>query len=168
MSAQRQRPFRGAAHRGRAMSHTYTNLNYHLIFSTKERAPLITKPVQSRIYGYMGGVIKDLRGDVISIGGVEDHVHILCRLKTDVSLGDALRQIKGSSSKWINDELKVPGKFERQTGYAGFTVSKSRVENVIRYIEQQENHHKRTTFKEEIEDFLKRHGVEYDERYLWK
>lgn len=150
------------------MSNTFTNLNYHLVFSTKDRQPLITKERQPRIYGYMGGIIKDLRGEAICIGGVEDHVHILCRLKTDVSLADVLRQIKGSSSKWINDELKPTGKFAWQAGYAAFSVSRSRTDSVIRYIEEQEEHHREIGFKEELIDFLERHGIEYDERYLWK
>ena len=150
------------------MAHTFTNLNYHLVFSTKDRQPLITKPLQPRIYGHMGGIIKDLRGDVISIGGIEDHVHILCRLKTDIALADVLRQIKGSSSKWINDELKPSGKFAWQAGYAAFSVSQSKTDNVVRYIEQQEDHHKEVTFKDELVDFLKRHEIEYDEQYLWK
>lgn len=150
------------------MSNTFTNLNYHLVFSTKDRQPLITKEQSPRIYGYIGGIIKDLRGEPIRIGGVEDHVHILCRLKTDVSLADVLRQIKGSSSKWINDELQLPGKFAWQAGYAAFSVSRSRTDNVVRYIEQQEEHHKQVDFKDELLDFLKRHEIEYDERYLWK
>lgn len=150
------------------MSNTFTNLNYHLVFSTKDRQPLITKERQPRIYGYMGGIIKDLRGEAICIGGVEDHVHILCRLKTDVSLADVLRQIKGSSSKWINDELKPTGKFAWQAGYAAFSVSRSRTDSVVRYIEEQEEHHREIGFKEELIDFLERHGIEHDERYLWK
>jgi REP element-mobilizing transposase RayT len=88
------------------MGHTYTALNYHLVFSTKERAPLITPDRQPRIYAYIGGIIGELGGEMLSIGGVADHIHILCRLGTKVPMADALRQIKGGSSKWINDELK--------------------------------------------------------------
>jgi REP element-mobilizing transposase RayT len=148
------------------MSNTFTNLNYHLVFSTKDRQPLITKDRQVRIHGYIGGIIRDLRGEPICIGGVEDHVHILCRLKTDVSLADVLRQIKGSSSKWINDELNPAGKFAWQAGYAAFSVSRSKTDNVVRYINEQEEHHRHVGFKDELVDFLKRHGIEYDERYL--
>jgi REP element-mobilizing transposase RayT len=150
------------------MSHTHTNLNYHVVFSTKERAPLITKPAQPRIYGYIGGIIKDLRGTPIAIGGVEDHLHILCRLKTDVSLADVLRQIKGSSSRWINEQRLVPLKFAWQEGYAAFSVSQSKTDNVERYIAEQETHHKEVTFKDELIEFLELHGIEYDARYLWE
>ncbi len=85
------------------MGHTHTALNYHLVFSTKGRAPLITPDRQPRIYAYMGGIVRVVGGEMLSIGGVADHVHLLCRLGTKVSLADALRQIKGGSSKWIND-----------------------------------------------------------------
>lgn len=149
------------------MGHTYTSLNYHLVFSTKDRQPFITKDAQPRLYGYIGGIVRDLKGEVLAIGGVADHVHILCRLGTTVSLADALRQIKGSSSKWANEELGLEGRFAWQTGYAAFTVSQSKVANVERYIAEQEEHHRVRGFKEELLDFLQRHGVVYEEQYLW-
>ena len=149
------------------MGHTYTALNYHFVFSTKERAPLITPDYQPRIYAYIGGIIRDVGGKMIAIGGIADHVHILCRLGASVSLSDGLRQIKGSSSKWINDELKPATKFAWQTGYAAFSVSSSKTANVERYIAEQEEHHKTRSFKEELREFLELHGIEYDERYLW-
>ncbi|MCB9893238.1 MAG: IS200/IS605 family transposase [Planctomycetes bacterium] len=149
------------------MGHTYTNLNYHLVFSTKDRLPLITQDVQPRLYAYIGGIIRDVKGEMLAIGGVDDHVHILCRLGTVVSVADVLRQIKGSSSRWANDELELGSKFGWQTGYAAFSVSQSKTPNVERYIAEQEEHHRSVGFKEELIDFLKRHGTEYDERYLW-
>ncbi|MCA8914194.1 MAG: IS200/IS605 family transposase [Planctomycetes bacterium] len=149
------------------MGHTYTNLNYHLVFSTKDRAPLITSSLRPRLYAYVGGIIREVKGEMLAIGGVDDHVHILCRLGTAVSLADALRQIKGSSSKWANEELKPGNKFAWQTGYAAFSVSQSKTPNVGRYIAEQEEHHRNVGFKEELIDFLKRHGTDYDERYLW-
>jgi hypothetical protein len=115
----------------------------------------------------MGGIIRDLGGQPILIGGVEDHVHILCRLGTSVALADALRQIKGSSSRWINEDLKVKLKFGWQSGYSAFSVSRSNIAAVERYIAEQEEHHRTRTFKEELLDFLQRHEVDYDERYLW-
>jgi putative transposase len=150
------------------MGHTYTNLNYHLVFSTKDRAPIMAKPLQPRLYGYIGGIIRELKGEMLAIGGVEDHVHILCRLGTAVSFSDTLRQIKGSSSKWANDELKLSTKFAWQTGYAAFSVSQSNTGAVERYIAEQVEHHKKRGFKEELIDFLQRHGMDYDERYLWE
>jgi REP element-mobilizing transposase RayT len=149
------------------MGHTYTALNYHLIFSTKDRAPLITSEYQPRIYAYIGGIIREIGGEMHSVGGVADHVHILCRLGTAVSLADALRQIKGGSSKWINDEIKPPTRFAWQTGYAALSVSSSKTEDVERYIAGQEEHHKKRRFKEELLEFLRLHGIEYDEKYLW-
>lgn len=149
------------------MGHTYTNLSYHLVFSTKDRQPLISKSAQPKLYAYIGGIIRDLKGEMLAIGGVEDHVHILCRLGTAVALADALRQIKGSSSRWVNEELKLGRKFAWQTGYGAFSVSQSKTANVERYIAEQEDHHRKRGFKEELLDFLQKHGVEYDERYLW-
>ncbi|MBK8207437.1 MAG: IS200/IS605 family transposase [Planctomycetes bacterium] len=149
------------------MGHTYTNLSYHLVFSTKDRLPLISKVAQPRLYAYIGGIIRELKGETLAIGGVEDHVHILCRLGTAVSMADALRQIKGSSSKWANDELKLDTKFAWQTGYAAFTVSQSKIGNVEKYIAEQQDHHRQRGFKDELLDFLQKHGIEYDERYLW-
>lgn len=166
MVANSHAPRRGAAV-GSAMGHTYTNLNYHLVFSTKDRLPIITPDAKPRLYAYIGGIVRELRGELIAIGGVEDHVHILCRLGTAVSLADALRQIKGSSTRWANDELKLDTKFAWQTGYAAFSVSQSKIPNVERYIAEQEEHHLKRGFKDELIDFLKRHGMEYDERYLW-
>ena len=149
------------------MGHTYTNLNYHLVFSTKDRQPLITKSTQPKLYAYIGGIIREMKGEMLAIGGVEDHVHILCRLGTAVSLADALRQIKGSSSRWANEKLELDGKFAWQTGYGAFSVSQSKTASVERYISEQDDHHRKRGFKEELLDFLQRHGVGYDERYLW-
>lgn len=146
---------------------TYTSLNYHVIFSTKERAPLLEAQLRPRIYTYLGGIIRDLGGQPILIGGVEDHVHVLCRLGTAVSLADALRQVKGSSSRWINEDLKLKFKFQWQSGYSAFTVSRSNLGSVETYIAGQEEHHRKRTFKEEVLEFLRVHEVEYDERYLW-
>jgi putative transposase len=149
------------------VGHTYTNLNYHIVFSTKDRLPLLIPQIQERVYKYMGGIVRDLDGTVLAAGGIADHVHLLCRLRTSVSLAEVMRQIKGSSSRWINEELKPGLKFAWQSGYSAFAVSQSHVKQVERYIAGQEEHHRKRGFKEEMIDFLEQHGIEYDEKHLW-
>ncbi|MEK7832516.1 MAG: IS200/IS605 family transposase [Acidobacteriota bacterium] len=148
------------------MPSTHLSLHFHLIFSTKDRLALMHKDWRGRLHAYMGGIINDLGGVPETIGGVEDHVHLLVGLRATHRLADVLREIKASSSKWVHEELQKP-LFAWQEGYGAFTVSQSQIEGVKKYIANQEEHHRKRTFQEEYLEFLQRNGVEYDEKYLW-
>ena len=148
------------------MPNTYTNLLYHIVFSTKDRAPLITENLKEELHKYIGGIIRDEGGVKLESGGVEDHIHLLVKFKASVSVSDMLRLIKANSSKWAN-ERRTEGEFAWQEGYAAFTVSESQVVPVRRYIRNQVQHHRKQTYKEEFVALLTRHGVEYDPKYLW-
>jgi REP element-mobilizing transposase RayT len=149
------------------MAHSYSRLVYHLVFSTKERRPLLKTEVRPRVLAYLGGIVRNLGGEPLANNGVEDHVHMLAKLPGKIAIADAIRDIKANSSKWMHDEGLVSRSFGWQTGYAAFTVSKSGEDAVRRYIADQERHHRKMTFKEELIQLLERHGIEYDERYLW-
>jgi REP element-mobilizing transposase RayT len=146
---------------------TYTNLLYHLIFSTKERRPYISPAFNERLHEYIGGTIRGLGGILLEINSVPDHIHILARLKPYPALSDILRDIKANSSKWLNEEVLHIRKFGWQNGYAAFTVSESQVPRVRKYIQNQPEHHRQVDYKSELLQLLKKHKVEYDERYLW-
>lgn len=149
------------------MAGTYTNLLYHIVFSTKERRQLITPAIEAELYNYIGGIIRGLKGVQLEIGGIADHVHILAKFKPTLSLSDAVRDIKANSSKWLNEKSKIY-KFGWQDGFSAFTVSESQVERVVGYIQNQKRHHKRKTFQEELVELLGKNRVEYEERYLWR
>jgi putative transposase len=149
------------------MPSTYTNLLYHIIFSTKNREPLIVDAWKEELYRYIGGIVRSEGGVSIEIGGMPDHVHILAKLKPAISVSDILKLIKANSSKWINDEKVRRRGFAWQGGYAAFSVSESQVEVVRRYIRSQEEHHRKQSYQDELIALLQRHGVEYDPRYLW-
>ena len=148
------------------MANTFTNLLFHIVFSTKHRAPFIREPLRERLYGYMGGILREEGGILLEIGGIPDHVHLLARLKADCSVAEAVRTIKSGSSKWVHQTFPERADFAWQTGYAAFSVSESQVGAVRRYIKNQEEHHARLSFKDELIALLQKHGIEFDERYL--
>jgi REP element-mobilizing transposase RayT len=147
------------------MPSTYTSLHVHLIFSTKERVPQINKDWGDRLHGYLGGIVKGLAGVPLAVGGVEDHVHLLVGLKSSHRLDYFLRDLKADSSAWVHDEI---GKrlFSWQRGYAAISVSPSDIETVRQYVLNQEEHHRRKTFIEELREILQDSGIEFDEKYL--
>jgi putative transposase len=149
------------------MPSSYTNLLYHLIFATKDRRPLITPSLRAELYPYIGGIIQHERGVLLEIGGMPDHVHLVARFRADVSVADMLRLIKSNSSKWANERRDLTSGFAWQPGYGAFSVSESQLPEVRQYVQRQEEHHRQITFQEEFVAFLKKHGIEYDERYLW-
>ena len=149
------------------MASTLTNLLYHMVFSTKNRAPLIVPELKDRLYSYIGGIVRGEGGALIEAGGIADHVHLVTRLKSEPSVATMLKTIKAKSSKWLNEKGLLRGRFSWQTGYGAFTVSASQLPHVVRYVHGQEEHHRVRSFKEEFVALLKKHGVEYDERYLW-
>lgn len=149
------------------MATTFTNLNYHLVFSTKDRRPLITPQLRTDLYPYMAGIIKGERGVHAEIGGMPDHVHLLVRWRPDVSISKLLQTIKSKSSGWMHREHDSNKGFGWQDAYAVFTVSESQCPKVIAYIRKQEKHHAKRDFKQELVALLKSHGIQYDERYIW-
>jgi REP element-mobilizing transposase RayT len=149
------------------MANTFTNLLYHVAFSTKGREPLIRDEWRSQLYSYLGGIVRNERGTLLEAGGPADHVHLLMKLPASVAVADILRLIKTNSSKWVNENEFSPGVFAWQTGYGAFSVSESQAPAVGRYIQNQVEHHRGQSFQEEFVALLKRHGVAYDPQHLW-
>ncbi len=150
------------------MAGTFTQLLYHFVFSTKNRVPVIATTFRAELHAYMGGIIKENHGVLLEAGGMPDHVHLLARLHQDTAPSEVMRLVKANSSKWINEERKLPERFEWQGGYGAFTVSKSAEIEVAKYIRNQEEHHRKLTFQDEFLLFLKKHGIEYDPTYSWE
>ena len=148
------------------MATTFSNLVYHIVFSTKNRLPLIGRAERDPLYQYIGGIVRTERGALLEIGGMPDHVHLLVRFKPDFPVPAAVRTIKANSSRWWNARHGHNGRFEWQTGYGVFSVSESQVPRVQRYIQTQEEHHARVSFRDELVELLNRHGIAFDERYL--
>ena len=148
------------------MPSTHLSLHYHLVFSTKDRVPSIAADWRERFHAYLGRVVKSLHGIPEAIGGTGDHVHLLIGLRATHCLADVLREIKAVSSRWVHEEVGEPS-FLWQEGYGAFTVGAPQCGAVRDYIARQEEHHRKQTFQEEYLEFLRRGGVEYDERYLW-
>jgi len=148
------------------MPTTHTSLHYHLVFSTKDREPWLAPSLRDRVHEYIGGTVRGLEGVAHAVGGVGDHVHVLAGLRAIHRLADVMREIKSESSAWMHREAGLSG-FAWQTGYGGFTVSPSHLENVRRYVLGQAEHHQNTTFQEEYVSMLERGLVVYDERFLW-
>jgi REP element-mobilizing transposase RayT len=149
------------------MSHRFTSLFTHLIFSTKDRFPHLDREIAPECLAYIGGIIKNIGGRRIAIGGVTDHVHLLVDMPATMALSDLVRTIKSNSSKWIHENRNRP-KFGWQMGYSAFSVSRSGVDGVIRYIRNQEAHHRRVSYQDEVRAFLKKHGMTCDERHMWE
>ena len=149
------------------MGSTLSNLVYHLVFSTKNREPLLIPAVRDDLYRYIAGIVKKEKGVLIQIGGMPDHLHLVVKLNPAHSLSDVMKNIKAGSSKWINGQKMVMGRFGWQEGYGAFTISESQLPGVIQYVKEQESHHRTLSFKDEFVLFLKRHRIEYDDRYIW-
>ena len=149
------------------MAHTYTDLLFHVIFSTKDCAPLLDAKFKPRLFPYLGGIIRELGGSALLINGPSDHVHILVSLSAKTALSEIVGKVKANSSGWVHREFTEKQAFAWQTGYAAFSVSHSQKESVLDYIAKQEEHHRKMSFQEELVRFLKKHEVEYEERYLW-
>lgn len=147
---------------------TYTNLLFHIIYSTKYRKPTIDPIWQDELYAYIGGVLRENRGVLLKAGGIEDHIHLLAKSPPTIAVSDMLRLIKTNSSKWINEVKKPKKMFEWQPGYAALSVSESQVGAVESYISNQRKHHQTRTFQEEFLLLLKKHKIEYDVRYVFE
>lgn len=149
------------------MGHTHTNLLFHIVFSTKERALLLDAELKPRLFAYLGGIFRELGGMALLINGPADHIHILALLPAKLGVSEVVGKVKANSSGWVHREFPDKRSFAWQTGYAAFTVSHSQRQSVLDYIWDQEEHHRKISFKEEFVAFLKKHEIAYDERYLW-
>jgi REP element-mobilizing transposase RayT len=149
------------------MANTYSSLFYHIVFSTKRRQPYIRVEIENRVWAFIGGIARKHKMSALQVGGVEDHIHILVMASPVFAPSRIAQFLKGDSSKWIHTSFSDLRDFGWQDGYGAFTVSKSKVPEVIRYIQHQREHHKVKSFEEEYLELLRLHGVEYDERYVW-
>ena len=149
------------------MSQTHHGVLIHVVFSTKLRYPLISDEWRDDLFAYIGGMAKDHKATVLASGGIEDHVHLLVKIHPSFAISDTVKLIKANSSRWINQQGKVNCRFEWQRGYGVFSVSQSMSETVKRYLAGQRKHHRQQDFRGEYLEMLRRHGVEFDERYVF-
>jgi putative transposase len=147
------------------MAHTSGNILLHMIFSTQGRRPLIKETVRDDLFAYMGGIVREMGGTPLIINGVDDHVHMLMRIRPVHSAAEVARIVKTNSSRWVRE--KHSPRFAWQTGYGVFSVSESNIAAVTKYIATQEEHHQSHSFEQEFVAFLKKNNVAYDERHIW-
>lgn len=148
------------------MPHTFTRLLYHIVFSTKERLPLLQGEWAARMHAYLGGIVGNLKGSPIEIGGVADHVHLFIQMPPTITISETVNKVKSNSSRWLNEQAGYRDKFAWQEGYAAFTVSENRFEETIDYIRRHEAHHKPRGFVDELREFLQRNGMSFTEADL--
>jgi putative transposase len=150
------------------MSQSLTQIYLHIVFSTKNRAPYLKeKTLRDKTHAYLAGICKNLQSPALIVGGVDDHVHLLCRFSKNITLADFLRELKRDSSKWIKVESPGVGEFHWQAGYGAFSISPSHVEALKQYIANQEKHHLQETFQDEFRRLCQKYGVPIDEHYVW-
>lgn len=149
------------------MANTYTCLHYHIIFSTKRRERWLFPDIEQRVWAYLGGIAHENKITPLKIGGIEDHVHLVLGIHPSVSVSQTLKTLKTGSSGWIHDTFPKMREFGWQDGYAAFSVSKSQLLEIIAYVENQREHHRTKTFQEEYLAFLRKHEIEFDERYVF-
>jgi len=150
------------------VANTYTQIHIQAIFAVRNRNGLIQNEWKEELFKYITGIVQTRKHKLMAINGMSDHVHVLVGMRPAQSLSDLMQDIKGSSSKWINEQKFVQGRFEWQEGYAAFSYGKSQIAAVISYIRDQEIHHQRFNFLDEYRSFLEKFVVEYDERYIFK
>jgi putative transposase len=144
---------------------SYTNLLYHIVYATKERAPLITKVLRPRLHEYLGGTVRGLDGTALEINGTNDHVHILAKLRPTIAVSEFMSKLKSGSSGFA--KRQTAGRFAWQARYGAFTVSESQVERVRKYIRNQEEHNRKRSFEEEFRTLLRAHRIDFDEAHPW-
>lgn len=149
------------------MATTLTKILVHITFSTKERAALIPEVIEPDFRAYVGGICRRMDSALLAMNGTSDHVHLLISLGKSTALSDLMMNIKRDSSKWIKEQGAAPKSFSWQDGYFGFSIGESGVDAVRAYIANQKEHHQRVDFKDEVRAFLKKYGIEWDERYIW-
>jgi len=150
------------------MPQSLSSVYIHLVFSTKERRPFLRDQIiREKPHAQLGGISKTLECPPLIVGGVEDHVHLLCRFGRTISQAEWVKELKRVSNGWLKEQSNEFADFEWQGGYADFSVSQSNLEHVKRYIANQEEHHQKMTFQDELRAFLQKHEIEFDERYVW-
>ena len=150
------------------MANTYSQIYIQVVFAVQDRVSLIGREWKDELYKYITGIVKNHNQKLLAIGGVENHVHILLNIKPNIALSDLVRDIKANSSRFINEKRLVKGKFSWQEGFGAFSYSISQLDDVIRYIQNQEEHHRETSFKDEYLKYLKRFDIEFDENYVFE
>ena len=149
------------------MGHTYTSCLMHCVFSTKVRQKALSTDLRDRLWPYLGGIARENGIKALAVGGTDDHVHLLLSLPATMSIAKAIQLIKGGSSKWIHDTFATHTDFAWQAGYGAFSVAVSGIDQTVAYINRQEAHHQMQSFRDELVGFLERHGIPYDERYVF-
>jgi REP element-mobilizing transposase RayT len=149
------------------VSQSLVKNHVHLVFSVKHRAPMLDAEIRPRLWAYQSGIFQQWESPALVIGGVDDHVHALFSLSKNHALKKIVEEVKKGSSVWIKEQSPRFADFHWQTGYGAFSVSESNVDAVRAYIENQEDHHQTMSFQDELRELLRRHGVNFDERYLW-
>ena len=150
-----------------AMPQSLSRVILHIIFSTKDREPWLDSNVRPRMHAYLATICRDVGGEFVHVGGVADHVHIVTTLPRTLSQAQLIEQIKKTSSKWIKAVDTRYRAFAWQRGYGAFSVSPSQLDAVLQYIDGQKEHHRTRTFQEEYRELLRKHGVDFEERYVW-
>ena len=150
------------------MANTYTQIHIQAVFAVQNRDSVIHHSWKEELYKYISGIVQKNNHKLLSINGMPDHIHVLFGLRPSQSISDLMQDIKGSSSKWINDKKLVRGKFSWQEGYGAFSYSNSEIPTIIQYIINQTEHHKRKTFTEEYHEMLKAFDVDFNDKYIFK
>lgn len=151
-----------------AENNTYTQIHIQLVFAVKFRQALIQNEWKDDLFKYITGIIQNRKHKLLSINGMPDHIHILIGLRPNQSLSDLVQEVKSISSKWINENKFTPFRFEWQDSFGAFSYGKSQINDVIRYIDNQEKHHHKKSFREEYVDILEKFEIEYNEKYVFK
>ena len=149
------------------MPQSFAAVYLHLVFSTKNRLPLLTPDLAPRVYEYLGGVSRGSSCQLLTVGGMPDHVHLLVSIGREITIADLVKEVKSASSRWVHDTFADRPTFGWQSGYAAFSVSPSQLDRVTQYIANQEERHRTRTFQDEFRELLTRHRIEWDERYVW-
>jgi putative transposase len=149
------------------MPQSLSNVLTHLVFSTSHRDPRLTAEIRAELFPYFTGILRNHGCRVLQIGGAVDHVHTLFALSRTVTIADVVKNVKGSSSSWIEERWRPRGGFSWQSGYGIFSVGQSEVQTCIRYIQNQEEHHRKVSFQDELRELMQLAGIEIDERYVW-
>jgi REP element-mobilizing transposase RayT len=149
------------------MSQSLSKILLHAIFSTKNRTKLILPEFENELHGYIGSICRNNKSNAYKVGGTENHIHIACTLPRTITVAKLMEEIKKSSSKWIKGKSPRCSMFAWQAGYSVFSLGQSQLDILIRYIQNQKQHHKRKTYKEEVLELLEKYDVQYDEKYLW-
>jgi putative transposase len=149
------------------MANSYTQIYIQVVFAVKGRESFINSEWEERLYQYITGIIQNKGQKMIAINGMPDHLHVFIGMKPDCCLSDLVREVKKASNEWINDNKLLRVKFYWQEGFGAFSYSKSQIDSVVKYLMNQKQHHKKTTFKEEYLAFLKKYEIEYNEKYLF-